>query len=97
MLAPTASIPGISLIRHFGPPIRHSGRGAGNQARDPAPKHQPPSKPTNPHPMPPTQAQLTDPTLPIAVIGLGDVGLPLAVDFGKQRPVIGKNSGPSPF
>jgi len=39
--------------------------------------------------MPPTQAQLTDPTTPIAVIGLGDVGLPLAVAFGKQRPVIG--------
>ena len=29
----------------------------------------------------------TDPT--IAVIGLGYVGLPLAVEFGKQRPVIG--------
>jgi len=39
--------------------------------------------------MPPTQAQLTDPTTPIAVIGLGYVGLPLAVEFGKQRPVIG--------
>ena len=25
----------------------------------------------------------------IAVIGLGYVGLPLAVEFGKQRPVIG--------
>jgi UDP-N-acetyl-D-galactosamine dehydrogenase len=37
--------------------------------------------------MPPTQAHLTDPTTPIAVIGLGDVGLPLAVEFGKQSPV----------
>lgn len=27
--------------------------------------------------------------LKIAVIGLGYVGLPLAVEFGKQRPVIG--------
>ncbi len=41
----------------------------------------------NPHPMPATYAHLTDPTTPIAVIGLGDVGLPLAVEFGKQSPV----------
>ena len=26
---------------------------------------------------------------PIALIGLGYVGLPLAVEFGKRRPVIG--------
>src|SRR5690554_2079816 len=28
-------------------------------------------------------------TLPLAVVGLGYVGLPLAVEFGKRRPVIG--------
>ena len=28
-------------------------------------------------------------TSPIAIIGLGYVGLPLAVEFGKHRPVIG--------
>jgi len=39
--------------------------------------------------MPPTHAHLADPTTPIAIIGLGYVGLPLAVEFGKQRPVIG--------
>ena len=27
--------------------------------------------------------------LKVAIIGLGYVGLPLAVEFGKQRPVIG--------
>ncbi len=32
---------------------------------------------------------LTAPDTPIAVIGLGYVGLPLAVEFGKYRPVIG--------
>jgi UDP-N-acetyl-D-galactosamine dehydrogenase len=26
---------------------------------------------------------------PLAVVGLGYVGLPLAVEFGKQRPVLG--------
>ncbi|MBL8655407.1 MAG: hypothetical protein JNJ97_14460, partial [Alphaproteobacteria bacterium] len=26
---------------------------------------------------------------PIAIIGLGYVGLPLAVEFGKRRPVVG--------
>lgn len=31
----------------------------------------------------------TDMTHPIAIIGLGYVGLPLAVEFGKHRPVIG--------
>jgi UDP-N-acetyl-D-galactosamine dehydrogenase len=30
-----------------------------------------------------------DMTRPIAIIGLGYVGLPLAVEFGKHRPVIG--------
>lgn len=39
--------------------------------------------------MGPKLAHLTDPATPIAVIGLGYVGLPLAVEFGKQRPVIG--------
>jgi UDP-N-acetyl-D-galactosamine dehydrogenase len=33
------------------------------------------------------QMDLTDKT--IAIIGLGYVGLPLAVEFGKKRPVIG--------
>ena len=32
---------------------------------------------------------MTDKTATIAVIGLGYVGLPLAVEFGKHRPVIG--------
>ncbi|HRB10253.1 MAG TPA: Vi polysaccharide biosynthesis UDP-N-acetylglucosamine C-6 dehydrogenase TviB, partial [Ottowia sp.] len=26
---------------------------------------------------------------PLAIVGLGYVGLPLAVEFGKQRPVLG--------
>jgi UDP-N-acetyl-D-glucosamine/UDP-N-acetyl-D-galactosamine dehydrogenase len=30
-----------------------------------------------------------EPTTPISIIGLGYVGLPLAVEFGKSRPVIG--------
>jgi UDP-N-acetyl-D-galactosamine dehydrogenase len=30
----------------------------------------------------------------IAIIGLGYVGLPLAVEFGKQRPVIGFDINP---
>ncbi|NMH17232.1 hypothetical protein GV368_09005, partial [Tepidiphilus sp. B18-69] len=29
------------------------------------------------------------PAAPMAVIGLGYVGLPLAVEFGKRRPVVG--------
>ena len=32
---------------------------------------------------------LTAPDAPLAIIGLGYVGLPLAVEFGKHRPVIG--------
>lgn len=32
---------------------------------------------------------MQSPTTPIAVIGLGYVGLPLALEFGKQRPVLG--------
>ena len=32
---------------------------------------------------------MTPPVGPVAVIGLGYVGLPLAVEFGKQCPVIG--------
>lgn len=31
----------------------------------------------------------------IAIIGLGYVGLPLAVEFGKQRPVIGFDINPA--
>ncbi|NCA72968.1 MAG: nucleotide sugar dehydrogenase, partial [Sphingobacteriia bacterium] len=34
-------------------------------------------------------AYLTDPDTPIAIIGLGYVGLPLAVEFAKHRPVVG--------
>ena len=34
-------------------------------------------------------AHLTAPDTPIAIIGLGYVGLPLAVEFGKHRPVVG--------
>ncbi|RKT45541.1 nucleotide sugar dehydrogenase [Thiocapsa rosea] len=34
-------------------------------------------------------AHLTDPDAPIAIIGLGYVGLPLAVEFAKHRPVVG--------
>ncbi|QVL50199.1 MAG: nucleotide sugar dehydrogenase [Thiocapsa sp.] len=34
-------------------------------------------------------AHLTNPDTPIAIIGLGYVGLPLAVEFAKHRPVIG--------
>ncbi len=34
-------------------------------------------------------AHLTDPETPLAIIGLGYVGLPLAVEFAKHRPVIG--------
>lgn len=30
----------------------------------------------------------------IAIVGLGYVGLPLAVEFGKSRPVIGFDSNP---
>ena len=33
--------------------------------------------------------QITLPNLAVAVIGLGYVGLPLAVEFGKKRPVVG--------
>ncbi len=32
---------------------------------------------------------LTAPNTPLAIIGLGYVGLPLAVEFGKHRPVVG--------
>ena len=34
-------------------------------------------------------SHLTAPDTPLAIIGLGYVGLPLAVEFGKHRPVIG--------
>ena len=33
-------------------------------------------------------------TTPIAVIGLGYVGLPLAVEFGRVRPVVGFDINP---
>ena len=33
-------------------------------------------------------------TLPLAVVGLGYVGLPLAVEFGCQRPVLGFDINP---
>ncbi|MFZ1575806.1 MAG: nucleotide sugar dehydrogenase [Chromatiaceae bacterium] len=34
-------------------------------------------------------SHLTAPDTPLAIIGLGYVGLPLAVEFGKHRPVVG--------
>ena len=34
-------------------------------------------------------AHLTAPDTPLAIIGLGYVGLPLAVEFGQHRPVVG--------
>jgi UDP-N-acetyl-D-glucosamine/UDP-N-acetyl-D-galactosamine dehydrogenase len=37
---------------------------------------------------------LRDRETPLAIIGLGYVGLPLAVEFGKQRPVIGFDVNP---
>ncbi len=40
-------------------------------------------------------AHLTDLDLPIAIIGLGYVGLPLAVEFAKHRPVIGFDINPT--
>ncbi|MGE8202594.1 MAG: Vi polysaccharide biosynthesis UDP-N-acetylglucosamine C-6 dehydrogenase TviB, partial [Variovorax sp.] len=33
--------------------------------------------------------QAIHPNQPIAIIGLGYVGLPLAVEFGKKRSVVG--------
>ena len=40
---------------------------------------------------------MTLPTHPrVAIIGLGYVGLPLAVEFGKQYPVTGFDVGQSP-
>ncbi len=35
------------------------------------------------------------PTHTLAIIGLGYVGLPLAVEFGKRRPVIGFDINPA--
>jgi UDP-N-acetyl-D-mannosaminuronate dehydrogenase len=37
----------------------------------------------------PTLAHLNAPDCPLAIIGLGYVGLPLEVEFGKHRPVVG--------
>jgi UDP-N-acetyl-D-galactosamine dehydrogenase len=34
-------------------------------------------------------AHLCCPDAPLAIIGLGYVGLPLTVEFGKHRPVVG--------
>ncbi|ANJ67718.1 Vi polysaccharide biosynthesis protein VipA/TviB [Halothiobacillus diazotrophicus] len=42
-----------------------------------------------------TDSTLTSPQPAIAIIGLGYVGLPLAVEFGKQRPVIGFDIDPT--
>jgi UDP-N-acetyl-D-mannosaminuronate dehydrogenase len=39
-------------------------------------------------------AHLQDPRTPLAIIGLGYVGLPLAVEFGKHRPVVGFDINP---
>ena len=36
----------------------------------------------------------SDSSSPIAVIGLGYVGLPLAVEFGRVRPVVGFDINP---
>ena len=36
-----------------------------------------------------TLSHLTAPNTPLAIIGLGYVGLPLAVEFGQHRPVVG--------
>jgi hypothetical protein len=40
---------------------------------------------------------LTAPDTPLAIIGLGYVGLPLAVEFGKQRPVVGFDIKPAAY
>ncbi len=42
-----------------------------------------------------TLDHLRDPQTPIAVVGLGYVGLPLAVEFGKHRPVVGFDINPA--
>jgi UDP-N-acetyl-D-glucosamine/UDP-N-acetyl-D-galactosamine dehydrogenase len=42
-----------------------------------------------------TLSHLTAPTTPIGIIGLGYVGLPLAVEFAKHRPVVGFDINPS--
>jgi UDP-N-acetyl-D-mannosaminuronate dehydrogenase len=41
-----------------------------------------------------TLDHLRAPDTPIAIIGLGYVGLPLAVEFGQHRPVIGYDIKP---
>ena len=45
--------------------------------------------------MPSSLAHLNDPAAPLAIIGLGYVGLPLAVEFGKHRPVVGFDINPA--
>jgi len=43
----------------------------------------------------PSLAHLSAPDCPLAIIGLGYVGLPLAVEFGKHRPVVGFDIHPA--
>ncbi len=43
----------------------------------------------------PSLAHLSAPDCPLAIIGLGYVGLPLAVEFGKHRPVGGFDIHPA--
>ena len=53
------------------------------------------NKDASPQPEPMNLDHLRAPDTPIGIIGLGYVGLPLAVEFGKQRPVIGYDLNPA--